>query len=236
MDTRGVKLTWLGHATFKVQTPAGKTILIDPWVEGNPTCPERLKTFDKLDVMLITHGHFDHMGDAVALAKKHKPTIVAIFEVANWLESKGVENISAMNKGGTQKVDDIQITMVNAHHSGAILDDGRVVYGGEPAGYVVRFANGFTLYHAGDTDAFSDMKIIGELYQPELALLPIGDHFTMGPREAAYAIRLLGVKAVVPMHFGTFPLLSGTPEALREQTKDIKGLEIIALKPGESLG
>ena len=236
MDTRGVKLTWLGHATFKVQTPAGKTILIDPWVEGNPACPEKLKTFDKLDVMLITHGHFDHMGDAVALAKKYKPTTVAIFEVANWLESKGVENISAMNKGGTQKVDDIQVTMVDAHHSSAILDDGRIVYGGEPAGYVVRFANGFTLYHAGDTGASSNMKIIGELYQPELALLPIGDHFTMGPREAAYAIRLLGVKAVVPMHFGTFPLLTGTPEALREQTKDIKGLEIIVLKPGESLG
>ncbi len=236
MDTRGVKLTWLGHATFKIQTPAGKTILIDPWVAGNPACPEKLKTFDQLDVMLITHGHFDHMGDAVALAKKYKPTVVAIFEVASWLEAKGVENTSAMNKGGTQKVDDIEVTMVDARHSGAILDNARLIYGGEPAGYVVRFANGFTLYHAGDTEVFGDMKIIGELYQPALALLPIGDHFTMGPRAAAYAIRLLGVKAVVPMHFGTFPLLTGTPEALREQTKDIEALEIITLKPGETLG
>jgi len=147
-----------------------------------------------------------------------------------------VENLSDMNKGGTQEVGDLTVTMVHADHSCGILDEGKIIYGGDPCGYVIRFANGFKLYHAGDTNVFGDMKIIGELYQPELACLPIGDHYTMSPREAAYAIRLLGVKAVIPMHYGTFPILAGTPEALKQLTRDIKGLEIIALKPGESLG
>ena len=236
MDTRGVKLIWLGHGTFKVQTPGGKTILIDPWVEGNPACPERLKQFEKLDLMLITHGHFDHIADAVALAKKHKPVVVAIWETCQWLASKGVENTVDMNKGGTEKLGEVEVTMVHADHSCGILDDGKIIYGGESCGYVVRFANGFTLYHAGDTNVFGDMKIIAELYRPDLACLPIGDRYTMSPREAAYAPRLLGVRAVVPMHYGTFPILTGTPEALKELTKDIKGLEVIALKPGDTLG
>ena len=237
MDTRGVKLTWLGHGTFKLRTPEGKTFLIDPWVDGNPACPDSLKQFDTIDAMLITHSHFDHIGDAVALAKRYKPAaVVAIWELAQWLASKGVENLVDMNKGGTADVADVQVTMVGAEHSCGVLDDGRILYAGEPCGFVLRFASGFTLYHAGDTNVFSDMKIIGELYQPHLACLPIGDHYTMGPRAAAYAIRLLGVKAVVPMHFGTFPILSGTPEALKALTKDIAGLEILALKPGETLG
>ena len=237
MDTRGVKLTWLGHGTFKLLTPEGKTFLIDPWVAGNPACPDSLKQFDTIDAMLITHGHFDHIGDAVALAKKHKPAaVVAIWELAQWLAGKGVENLVDMNKGGTTTVADVQVTLVHADHSCGILDDGKIIYAGEPCGLVLRFSTGFTLYHAGDTNVFGDMKIIAELYQPELACLPIGDHYTMGPRAAAYAIRLLGVKAVVPMHFGTFPILHGTPEALQALTTDIPGLEIIALKPGEALG
>lgn len=236
MDTRGVKLTWLGHATFKIQTPEGKTILIDPWVEGNPSCPDVLKKFDKIDLMLITHAHFDHIADAVALARKHRPAVVAVWETCQWLASKGVENMVDMNKGGTEKVAGFEVTMVHADHSCGILDEAKILYGGEPCGYVVRFGNGLTLYHAGDTAVFGDMKIIAELYRPALACLPIGDRYTMSPREAAYAIRLLGVKAVIPMHYGTFPILTGTPEKLKELTQDIKGLEIIALKPGESLG
>ncbi len=235
MDTRGVKLTWLGHATFKVETPGGQTLLIDPWVMGNPACPGNLKSFEKIDTMLITHGHFDHIGDAVELAQQHKPKVVCIPETANWLGAKGVEDLAEMNKGGTQKVNDIEVTMVTADHSCGILDDGKIVYGGEACGYVITFEGGFKLYHAGDTNVFGDMKMIGELYQPDLACLPIGDHYTMSPREAAYAIRLLGVKAVIPMHFGTFPVLSGTPDQLGELTQDITGLEILDLKPGETL-
>jgi L-ascorbate metabolism protein UlaG (beta-lactamase superfamily) len=236
LHTRGNKLTWLGHSAFRITLPGGKVVLIDPWVMGNPACPDALKTFDRIDVMLITHGHFDHIGDAVALAKKHKPQIVGIFETCAWLESKGVANCHPMNKGGTQKVGELEVTMTHAIHSCGILDDGKIIYGGEAAGYVIRLPGGLVLYHAGDTAVFSDMKLIGELYSPELACLPIGDLFTMSPREAAMAIRLLGVRHVVPMHFGTFPPLVGTPAALAELTGDVSGLEIHSLKPGESLG
>jgi len=236
LQTRGNKLTWLGHATFRINTSAGKVVLIDPWLQANPACPEPLKKLDRLDTMLITHGHFDHIADAVSLAKQFKPQVVAIPETTGWLESKGVTNASGMNKGGTQKAGDLEVTMVHAVHSCGITDGDRIVYGGEACGYIVRLPGGFTIYHAGDTAVFGDMKIIGELYSPDLALLPIGDHYTMGIREAALAIRLLGVRHVIPMHFGTFPILTGRPEDLRNSTQDIAGLEIHTLKPGESMG
>jgi len=236
VHTRGNKLTWLGHATFRITTPSGKIIVIDPWVQTNPMCPEPLKKFERLDTMLITHGHFDHIADAVALGKQFKPQIVGIFETCVWLESKGVSNTNGMNKGGTQRVGEIEVTMVNAIHSCGIQDGDKIVYGGEACGYIIRLPGGLTIYHAGDTAVFGDMKLIGELYAPDLALLPIGDHYTMGPREAAMAIRLLGVRQVVPMHFGTFPPLVGRPEQLRQITQDISGLEIHALKPGDSIG
>jgi L-ascorbate metabolism protein UlaG (beta-lactamase superfamily) len=236
LQTRGNKLTWLGHATFRITTPSGKIIVIDPWVQTNPMCPDALKKFEHIDTILITHGHFDHIADAVALGKQLSPQTVAIPETCAWLESKGVPGTSMMNKGGTQKVGELEITMVHAVHSCGIQDGDRIVYGGEACGYVVRLPGGLTIYHAGDTAVFSDMKIIGELYAPEVAMLPIGDHFTMGPREAAYAIRLLGVRHVIPMHFGTFPLLTGTPDALRQAARDVSGLEIHAMKPGDSIG
>lgn len=230
----GIQLTWLGHATFKVEFD-GQTTLIDSWVMNNPSCPDDLKTFDKIDTMLITHAHADHFADAVELAKEYTPTVVAILETGSWLEAQGVENISAMNKGGTQTVNGINVTMVHANHSNGITEaDGSIVYGGEPAGYIVEFPNGYKIYHAGDTNVFSDMRIISEIYQPNLALLPIGDYFTMGPREAAYAARLLNVPAIIPMHYGTFPVLTGTPDALRELTADL-AVEIIELKPGGTL-
>jgi L-ascorbate metabolism protein UlaG (beta-lactamase superfamily) len=235
LKTRGNNLTWLGHATFKITTPSGHVILVDPWL-SNPLCPEAEKHLSRVDTMLITHGHFDHIADAVALGKQFKPHVVGIYETCAWLESKGVGNTAAMNKGGTQKVGEIEVTMVNAVHSCGIQDGDKIIYGGEACGYVIRLPGGMTLYHAGDTAVFGDMKLISELYAPELALLPIGDHFTMSPREAAMAIRLLNVRHVVPMHFGTFPLLTGSPDELRRLTQDIAGLEIHVLKPGESLG
>ena len=236
LTTRGNKLTWLGHATFKITTPSGEVIVVDPWVSGNPSCPDDMKKFERVDTLLITHGHFDHIADAVELGKKFKPQVVAIHETCKWLESKGVKNTLGMNKGGTQKVGGIEVTMVTAIHSCGIEDDGKIIYGGEACGYIIRLPGGMTIYHAGDTAVFGDMKLIAELYAPELALLPIGDHYTMSPHEAAMAIRLLGVKHVIPMHFGTFPLLSGTPKDLKNLTQDISGLEIHALKPGESIG
>lgn len=232
MELKGIQLTWLGHATFRIETPAGKTIYIDPWVMGNPMCPSAEKKVRKVDVMLCTHGHGDHIGDAVEIATKHKPTVVAIPEMCHWLEKKGVANTSMMNKGGTQTVGDIKVTMVHADHSCGIQDGDQMVYGGEACGYVVEFSNGVKIYHAGDTNVFGDMAIIHDLYAPDIAMLPIGDHFTMSPREAAYACRLLKVKTVVPMHFGTFPVLTGTPSQLRDL---IPEFEVVEMTPGQTI-
>lgn len=213
-----VEITWLGHATFQLRLESGEVLVLDPWTEGNPKYPSAHK-FDRVDAILVSHGHFDHIHDAVSLAKKFSPEkVVAIFETCHWLESKGVKNCSGMNKGGTQQVTaGVTATMVHAVHSCGIVDGDKIIYGGEASGYVLHFPDGRAAYFAGDTAVFSDMSLIAELYRPELAFLPVGDHFTMGPREAAKAVQLLGVKTVIPMHFGTFPQLTGTPGALAEQ-------------------
>ncbi|MGA3214047.1 MAG: metal-dependent hydrolase [Terriglobales bacterium] len=236
MDFSGLRITWLGHATFRIETPASKTILIDPWIMGNPACPEQEKNVGSIDLMLATHGHFDHIGDAVEIAQKRNPTVVGIFELCHWLERKGVRHTSPMNKGGTQKIGDIKITMTHAVHSCGILDGDQIIYGGEACGYVLEFDNGFRLYHAGDTAVFSDMRIIHALYQPDLVMLPIGGHFTMSPREAAYAVQLLRPRAVIPMHFGTFPLLSGMPGEFRRMVDALGGVEVLEMSPGQTLG
>lgn len=230
MDLKGVEITWLGHSTFRFRTPDGKILIVDPWVMGNPACPEGEKQPDQIDLMLITHGHFDHIGDAVELGKQLEPQTFAIFETAAWLESKEVPNVTGMNKGGTLESVGVRFTMTHAVHSCGILDDGKIIYGGEAAGYVLEFPGGLKLYHAGDTTVFSDMKIIAELYEPDICLLPIGDLYTMSPKEAAYAIDLLGAKTVIPMHFGTFPALTGSPDELRKLAPKC---EIVDLEPGK---
>ncbi len=230
-----VEITWLGHATFQLKLESGKVIVLDPWTDGNPKYPKHHK-IEAVDAMLISHGHFDHIHDAVPLAKEFKPEkVVAIFETCHWLEKKGVQNCSAMNKGGTQQVcDGLRATMVHAVHSCGIVDGDDIIYGGEASGYVMHFAGGRTAYFAGDTNVFSDMALIQQLYQPELAFLPIGDHFTMSPREAALAAKLLGAATIVPMHFGTFPQLTGTPDELTGLLKDQPGTRVWPLEIGKT--
>ena len=233
---RGFSLTWLGHNTFKLVTRGARTVLLDPWVEGNPACPRELKQLDKLDVMSITHGHSDHMADAVTLGKKLKPVIISNYEIHLFLQRKGVQNTSPMNKGGTQEAAGLKFTMVHATHSSGIEDGGQVVYGGEACGYILTLEDGTRIYNAGDTGVHADMALIGELYAPDIALLPIGDLYTMSPREAAVAVRMLKPKYVVPAHYGTSPALTGTPDALREELEKLKvKTEVVALRPGESL-
>jgi L-ascorbate metabolism protein UlaG (beta-lactamase superfamily) len=233
---RGFALTWLGHNTFRLVTRGARTVLLDPWVEGNPACPKELRTFDKIDVITISHGHADHMSDAVTLAKKYKPSIVCNYEIHLFLARKGVSNTCPMNKGGTQEVAGLKFTMVHAVHSSGIEDGGQVVYGGEPCGFVITLEDGTRIYHAGDTGVHADMALIGELYAPEIALLPIGDLYTMSPREAAVAARMLKPKWIVPSHWGTFPPLTGTPDMLREELqKQGVQAEVVALRPGETL-
>jgi L-ascorbate metabolism protein UlaG (beta-lactamase superfamily) len=235
----GVKLTWIGHASFILDTPGGKRALIDPWMTGNPVAPESLHDPGDVDLILLSHGHSDHTGDVVRLAKEKSPAaVMCMIELGDFLASKGVENIIGGNKGGTLTAEGVSVTLTHAFHSSSYgEEDGTIVYTGEPAGLIITLENGYRIYFAGDTTVFGDMALIGELYKPDLAMLPIGDFFTMGPMEAAKAVELLGVKHVLGMHYGTFPLLTGTPQGLRDELAK-RGLgEVVVeeLKPGETL-
>jgi len=226
-----VEITWLGHATFQLRLKTGEVFLLDPWIDGNPKYPKDHK-LDGVDTILITHGHFDHIHDAIPIAKKFKPQVIAIHEICVWLTSKGVENCSGMNKGGTQDAGPLKVTMTNAVHSCGIQDGDQIVYGGDAAGYVLHFPDNRSLYFAGDTAVFTDMQLIEKLYHPELAFLPIGGLYTMDPREAALACRMLAPKKVIPMHWGTFPALTGRPEHLAEHLRDLPRTEVWPLEIG----
>jgi L-ascorbate metabolism protein UlaG (beta-lactamase superfamily) len=228
-----VKFTWIGHGTWRVRSAQGKEILIDPWVMNNPVAPEHLKKVDRCDLMLVTHGHFDHIHDALEIARATGCTVHAIFETAAWLGSKGVEKVDGGNKGGTHEFDGIKVTLVHAEHSCGISDGDQILYGGEACGLVIEFENGFTIYFAGDTDVFGDMKLIAELHDLDAVFLPIGDYYTMSPKRAAKAVELLGAKTVVPMHFGTFPPLVGRPSQLQELVGS--GVKVLDIKPGDEV-
>jgi L-ascorbate metabolism protein UlaG (beta-lactamase superfamily) len=226
------KITWLGHGTLQFQMEGGEVLVVDPWLQ-NPKYPTGHE-FSRVDAIAVSHGHFDHIHDVIPLAKKYKPKVVSIAETGWWLEAKGIENTIGMNKGGTVDLAFVKLTMTHAVHSCGIMDEGKIVYGGEAAGYVLTLKDGRTIYVAGDTNVFSDMALIHELYKPSLAFIPIGDHFTMSPHEAAKAVQLLGARKVVPVHFATFPQLTGTPEALREKIKG-SGSEVWTLEPGKTV-
>ena len=239
---RDTTFTWYGHSCFEIRTPGDKVIVLDPWF-GNPRSPRSADSVERCDMLLVTHGHYDHMGDAVALASRLGPAWPCMHEMSLWLARRlpgGGDAAVGMNKGGSFEAHGIRVTMTHADHSAGDWNPAgeTTLYLGDPAGFVVEVENGFRFYAAGDTAAFGDMALIRDLHAPELALLPIGGHFTMGPREAALAVELLGVGHVIPIHYGTYPILAGTPAALRAEL-DARGLghvEVHAPAPGGTVG
>ena len=227
------ELTWLGHSAFRVDSPSGKRIYVDPFLHGNPRCPESELEPERCDLILLTHGHGDHVGDAVAIHQSFGCPVVAQVELRGWLTRHGVADdaqANSLNKGGTAMVEGVKVTLTTANHSSSAPDGS---YAGEPCGIVLEVEDGFKIYFAGDTNVFGDMSLIGRIYSPDVAVLPIGDHYTMGPREAAVALELLGVIRCVPCHYGTFGLLTGTPDELRALAPP--GVEVLSPEPGETL-
>jgi len=230
-NTQPTRITWLGHATVLVETPRGTKILIDPFIAHNPKYPQNFALPAKIHYILLTHGHGDHISDAAPVAKKHGSHVVAIYELAEYIAGKGADETTGIGIGGTVELDDVAATMVDARHSSSAEDEKGVHYVGTATGFVLHVAGGPVLYHAGDTGVFGDMQLIRDLYKPEVAMLPVGGHYTMGPKEAALACRLLTPKVVLPIHWGTFPPLKGTPEQLAALVEP--GVKVERWKPGD---
>lgn len=232
-------LTWLGHATVLITTRSGYRVIVDPWLEGNPACPVTLSEVGGVDVIAVTHGHFDHMGSVVPLAQATGATVVCVPEMAAYFSSLGLTTLIDMNKGGTVRLGDVGLTMVSADHScGLNVGEGPNAYGGNPVGFVLHLpaGEGGPVYVSGDTNVFGDLALIRDLYHPETALMPIDGHYNMGPREAAHALTLLSPSRFIPYHYGTFPLLAGTPGALRAELAQTSSITaVVALEPGESV-
>jgi L-ascorbate metabolism protein UlaG (beta-lactamase superfamily) len=230
-----ISITWLGHSTFVIRLPSGQRLVTDPWLTS-PVIPAawlKAVALGPVDLILVSHGHADHSSDAAALSRATGAPVICLAELSDHLAAKGVQNVRGMNIGGTQTVAGVRVTMTAAVHSGSIVEQGRIAYLGGAAGFVVRAPDAPTVYFAGDTALFGDMKIIRDRYAPDIAFLPIGDHYTMGPEDAAIAAEWLGVRQVVPMHWGTFPVLTGTPAALRAHLKSTT-IEVLELQPGET--
>lgn len=230
-SANGTRITWLGHATVLLQTAKGTNILIDPFIVQNPKYPKDFELPSKIDYILLTHGHGDHISDVVPVAERHGAKVVAIYELAAYVASKGVAETVGMNLGGTVNLDGVTATMVDAKHSAGAQDEKGTHYVGVATGFVIKLPDGPTIYAAGDTAVFGDMKLIGELYRPTVAMLPIGGHFTMGPTEAALAVKLIEPEVVLPLHFGTFPMLTGTPQELAELVGP--KVKVVDWSPGE---
>lgn len=232
----GARLIFHGQSTFLVETDGGKTIYIDPWLEKNPVCPPELKTPRKADLICLTHGHFDHTGDVIPVFEANPCPVAGHMDLIRTINAEYDLGAHAtpMGKDGTVDFGGVQLTLTHAFHGGAYGPE--LKYTGEPCGLILTFEDGKRLYHAGDTAVFGDMRIIAELYAPDLCCLPIGDRATMGARQAALACELLEAKRVVPIHHSSLPHLTGTPEAFTEEVRK-RGLdtEIIVLKPGESV-
>ena len=229
----GTRITWLGHATVLVRTAKSTNILIDPFIAQNPKYPKDYILPEKIDYILLTHGHGDHISDVAPMAARHDSTVVAIYELADYVAGKGVARTIGMNLGGTVQLNDVAATMVEAKHSAGAQDEHGTHYVGVAAGYILAIAEGPVLYHAVDTALFGDMRLIGELYRPQVAMLPIGGHFTMGPKEAALAASYLGTAVVLPLHFGTFPPLKGTPQELAALVD--ASVEVVHWTPGQTI-
>lgn len=230
---------WLGHAAVEVVASSGTRLLFDPYL-GNPRSPRTVDSVTACDVMLVTHGHSDHVGDSLDIARRTHPTWPAIHELSLWLGdqlAEGDAEVIGMNKGGTVQARDLRVTMVHAEHSAGDWSDAAKMprYLGEPVGFVVELPGGYRLYHAGDTALFGDMALIRDLFKPDVAFLPIGGHYTMDPAAAAVATKLLGVRAVVPIHWGTFPILAGTPDELRRElgSRGAGNVTVVSPEPGE---